>query len=109
MHPYFPLRGLWMASASCWQMGQSVTVLKYWNFRDVSMVYGTIIFEAGTWEPSLTRPSSLSPHPSHGPHSQGRKGHKLAGRGLRPTWWLIGMNLFTTLEEGSWQCWGFFY
>lgn len=27
------------------------------------MVYGTIIFEVETWEPSLTPPSSLSPTP----------------------------------------------
>ena len=42
------------------------------------MVYGTIIYEVGTWEPSSTPPSSLSPHPSGAPHSRGRR----AGGGI---------------------------
>lgn len=71
------------------------------------MVYGTIIFEVGTWEPSLTPPSSLSPFPSHAPHSQGRgaTNYQAGGPGgTGPTLWLMNTNGVTTFGEGGQQC-----
>ena len=85
--PLFPSRGeqgrLWITSAWCGSIGNYV--LKHWNFWDVSMVYGTIIFEVGTWEPSSTPPSSLSPPALPVPRTEGGGGvAQTARQGLWP-------------------------
>lgn len=80
------------------------------------MVYGTIISEVGTWEPSLTPPTSWSPHLSM-LHTVAVGGGVVTNNqaggpwGFRPNYVSYQYEFYvTTFGEGSWQCRrGFFF
>ena len=108
VYPDFPFEGgggLWITSAWCGSIGNYV--LKHWNFWDVSMVYGTIIFEVGTWEPSSTPPSSLSPGSPGAPHRRWGRGGTDCQAGAVAQLHPVNMNPVLQHLRGSRQCFVF--